>query len=139
MPVRPRCSTESASKTYPDTDPGVLTTDFLQRPLPIETMWRIGFSCRNHRIGTGSMMIFSRSGSVPVASTAAMSFGLSTWSPSDRRPTQSVEGRCRAGIRLAPTATTDGNQGIWHIEEALCAAIGDRLGEKPELLPDRES
>jgi hypothetical protein len=34
-------------------------------------------------------------------------------------------------IRLAPT-TTYGDQVIWHIEDALCATIGDRRVEKPE-------
>ncbi len=36
---------------------------------------------------------------------------------------------------LASTATADRDQLIWHIENALCAPIADRLVETPELTP----
>src|ERR1700730_956583 len=37
-------------------------------------------------------------------------------------------------VRLPPTATTDRKQAIWHVEDALCATIGDRRIEEPELI-----
>ena len=38
-------------------------------------------------------------------------------------------------IRSAPTAAANGDQVIWHVENALLATIGDRLPEKPVFIP----
>ena len=37
--------------------------------------------------------------------------------------------------QLAPTAITYRDQVIWHVEDALCTTVGDRLVEKPEFIP----
>jgi hypothetical protein len=61
-------------------------------------------------------------------------------SATGRRPLSKPRGWFSGGVRmrdlgLAPTATANRDQLIWHVEDALRATIGDRLVEKPELIP----
>src|SRR5947209_5890823 len=83
-------------------------------------MWRVEFSCRNPRIGATSMMIFSPSASAPLVNASLQ---------------ETSRSRSGGAFWSAFAATTLGDQVIRQVEDALSATIGDRLVEKPVLIP----